>query len=80
MDWKPIETAPKDGSTILLWIPSSRAEGDAHPIAAWWGIRPHGWHARRDFWCGSMVPTFWAPIEPPEVASQPGKVSVATRT
>jgi hypothetical protein len=34
MTWKPIETAPKDGSTILLL-----EKGSEDPFVGWWAIR-----------------------------------------
>lgn len=78
-DWKPISTAPKDGTEILL---CRRLDADGQPIvgkafgifcqvAAWWG-EPERWV----IYC-SMVrdpslhfePTHWMPLpEPPSAA------------
>lgn len=34
-DWKPIETAPKDGTSVLLFIPKT-VECQAHQALGWW--------------------------------------------
>lgn len=44
--WKPIETAPKDGTTILLW-----SEYMSEPCTGAWGTQSHGrlgWNAKHD--------------------------------
>jgi hypothetical protein len=68
--WQPIETAPKDGSTILLYRP------DAYP---WFRVHAGHWVAQtlyrnpRPFWGTShkfigviqardWVPTHWMPL------------------
>ncbi len=65
-NWQPIETAPKDGTLIIVGCPGS----------------PHLWDVGRwekmkrvpDRWANSMgalpfTPTHWQPIpEPPELA------------
>lgn len=72
MNWQPIETAPKDGSEVLLavkiragipgkmlvghWMPGGHCIEDHPPIDA-------GWY----FWNGSMFnlaskPTHWMPL------------------
>lgn len=39
MDWQPIETAPKDGQDILLFVQPSREQFIAY------------WHKRFSRWC-----------------------------
>lgn len=62
IDWRPIETAPKDGSRILLWtevgIPSWG--GPQAAVGRWSG-----------YWSDDNCDEFrsvthWAPINPPE--------------
>jgi hypothetical protein len=66
--WRPIETAPKDGSKILAWAP------DLAPISyygvAFWAeaqeANPRsvaGW-----FWSYATRPTHWQPLPPPPEA------------
>jgi len=60
-DWKPIETAPKDGTFILVAVPGEVA---IHIMLVWW----------LDGWCLDMTntpivgnPTHWMPLpEPPK--------------
>lgn len=67
--WRSIDTAPKDGTKILLWLrnPWSRAE-----IARWddeikaWTDRVGSLDPDADFdGIGSLVPSHWMPIIPP---------------
>lgn len=75
MNWQPIETAPKDGSIILLYRPTA---------AKWAVIAPGAWnddhYAKhpRPYWEGWLkigsvseyrywTPTHWMPLpEPPK--------------
>ena len=57
-EWKPIESAPKDGSRVLIWHPDYCA-----PITAQW-YGSEGWKLDSDispFW---MQPTHWMPLPP----------------
>lgn len=71
MDWQPIETAPKDGTEVLLWLgfPFSRIE-----YAKWyqgWGLwidaeDPEPEDSDEVRGTGELVPTHWMPLpEPP---------------
>lgn len=74
--WMAIETAPKDGSRLLLWTPGYRG---MIAIGAWsddrYSRRP------RPFWsfagfrtavARDMQPTHWMPLpEPPEQETRP---------
>jgi hypothetical protein len=71
MNWQPIETAPKDGTQLLLW-----EQYDAEPFIGYW-------HGRRDRWAASTTyydtdgnacvvdrvcsdgVTHWMPLPPP---------------
>ena len=54
--WKPIETAPKDGTCIF----GIRREGKASWVIYW---KKDGWHIPGTI--SSVVPTHWMPI--PEI-------------
>ena len=80
MTWQPIETAPKDGTHILVYGPSAGYDEDAPPlgfsVAHWYddGVNELGW---RGIVAGDNIdsysdldedtqPTHWQPLpEPP---------------
>lgn len=49
--WRPIETAPRDGDPVLVWMLAS-----GHCAIASW--RPEGWHVSG--W--KISPTHWMPL------------------
>lgn len=57
IDWQPLETAPKDGTRVLLWI---------KPVNL---AIPYAWNGRE--WMGDDYPlnmawaTHWMPLPPP---------------
>jgi hypothetical protein len=77
IDWRPIETAPKDGTTVLLWFPDFRRKcwigewiekeekrnGVITYRSAHWvtGLSLSLWNERPD-------PSHWAPVNPPATA------------
>lgn len=64
--WRPIETALKDGSPMLLAKIVGHIE---HPTALWWVAKGH-WSAKWNNWndglepSGLAGPTHWQPIQP----------------
>lgn len=66
--WRPIATAPKDGSVVLLWLGSPWSE----PRTAYWyepwanwqpqGVRPDPNEDASGI--GGAVPTHWQPLPP----------------
>jgi hypothetical protein len=68
----PIETAPKDGSEVLLYRPLARAE----ILQARWRQSNWGrWEWGGDYWGlgdASVQPTHWMPLPPPPgIAASP---------
>lgn len=71
-EWQPIETAPKDGRMLLLWIGDEKPivghwhQDDRHPQMTGWDPAEYGHEG-----CGCCadhmpVPTLWMPLpEPP---------------
>lgn len=63
MGWQPIETAPKDGTTVLTWTKGLTEDEGA--------IMPMRWSSTRG-WCEywgnhDLFPTHWMPLpEPPQ--------------
>ena len=71
--WRPIETAPKDGTAILGYVPIIPGPGDSDAtpngdlIVIWWEARGC-WTDDRDL-PALCRPTHWMPLpEPPEPA------------
>ena len=75
MEWQPIETAPKDGSWLLV----SNAEKDGAWIARYYEFYPSGYKPDNPWFSlmlnhdglpnprGSSFPTHWMPLpEPPK--------------
>ena len=63
-EWKPIETAPKDGSRLLLRSPGGKtADGS-------WGVKYGVWS-----WPYVMVePAHWMPLPKPPYHKQGGEL------
>jgi hypothetical protein len=68
-NWKPIEDAPTDGRSVLLWarFKSAPAEKDAasYPIVGRWDNWQ--WQATPDLLSSApLIPTYWSelPLEP----------------
>ena len=62
--WQKIETAPRDGTLILVWRKSNNELGYDH-LRLSVDYFKHGawWESRRD-----MPPTHWMPLPPPPEA------------
>ncbi len=73
--WSPIETAPKDGTSILAWSPEYGQRqtrmskyGKGSPGFAEWerGDGPLNsgweWYEPRSGWISSWSPTYWMPL------------------
>lgn len=83
MKWQPIETAPRDGTAILVmsddWpgTKTGRAEecnGHNTYVAQWWGDEEDGrWvcymDAVQDPDC-PIKPTHWMPLPPPPIEQE----------
>lgn len=72
--WRRMETAPKDGTRILIWDPNDD-DGETYKIA-YWGPKPYptGWTFRGG-WLAADEPDGWRPlpVPPPESADTGGE-------
>ena len=70
--WLPIETAPKDGTRIMLGYFPDYMDGKqqgGHPQIAWWNDTKNLWCSGLGFLKakGAFSPTHWMPLpEPPD--------------
>ena len=68
--WKPIKTAPKDGTPVDLWAVSEHKEGTRFPNCAWKRARMHTTDPAES-WQGlprnplGWKATHWMPIPAP---------------
>jgi hypothetical protein len=68
MKWKPIETAPKDGTEILLYLPKVN-----NVISGNWSSNSGCWI---DCWCAKKdsdcyLPSHWAELSKPTESETP---------
>ncbi|MGD9613803.1 MAG: hypothetical protein AB7H90_01250 [Alphaproteobacteria bacterium] len=68
--WFPMETAPKDGKPILLWVCPTGSIRRGRPELCWWGTHKYWgetWlrHNGKEV-VGSGVALLWQPIVPPD--------------
>lgn len=79
--WQPIETAPKDGTRVLLWFDGTVVSGSWNPQVDIKGnsYGPGGWDAETlpSHGCGCCSsdndpPTYWMPLREPTIAAASG--------
>ena len=64
MDWQPIETAPKDGTRVLLFVPKYGAMSGHFPIYGTSTQEKWNLHSCLN---KEAIPTHWMPLpEPPK--------------
>lgn len=69
--WQPIETAPRDGTRVLVWD----GKHGGHYVARY--DEDDLWEWGNDL-CGSLEPTHWMPL-PPEPPTTCGEKSPPNR-
>lgn len=64
--WYGIETAPRDGKAVLLWVPADDG-WDAYVASGWYesGVFDRRWYAAMDENPLSPQPTHWMPLPTP---------------
>ncbi len=68
-DWKPIETAPKDETWILLWLTDDAPAPEPIVRSAFWSSNGLDWFDSEAASHPVTIygkPTHWAPLERPE--------------
>lgn len=74
MTWQPIETAPKDGTVVDLWVVDKNGDGDRE-LDFYWSVQEGRWTSdTEDFFSGRSLLcwgendvriTHWQPITAP---------------
>ena len=68
-EWQPIETAPKDGTKILMYYPQPNIgtrKAMAISIGAW-HLKGAAWHREGGKKIRYTLPTHWMPLPSPPV-------------
>jgi hypothetical protein len=66
-EWRPIETAPEDGTSLLLWQPTNYG---GYMVVGSYDVMLFQWID--DMEGLSMAPTHWRPLpEPPQQQAAP---------
>jgi hypothetical protein len=67
-NWQPIETAPKDGTTIVGWSKENGADILFYGMTEHDDVIEEGWLYHFDFQTWPTKPTHWMPLpKPPTV-------------
>lgn len=66
LEWRPIESAPKDGTVLMLWIPEYK-----YGVAfGYWSETLKEWLDDEDG-CAIKEPSHWMPLPAPPGEEQP---------
>lgn len=68
-EWQPIETAPKNGATLLVWRPSEGEHYPAHVGVDLWSDK--SWYRSRRY----QQPTHWMPLPAPPALTETDPVA-----
>ena len=71
-DWRPIETAPRDGTHLLLFDDRDRMLIEADIAIGWW--QDGEWRDWGDIGCSGLFPyepTHWMPLQEPPRRARP---------
>ncbi len=60
-EWQPIDTAPKDGTKVILW--SKRNTGQDCYVISYWHTPANP--SKPGMWVGLRNPTHWRPLPAP---------------
>lgn len=66
--WQLIETAPKDGTRVLCWIPARREKSKSYQCVCRWYSPDLAWQTSP--YCHDVEPTHWMPLPPPPKVSR----------
>lgn len=70
-EWQPIETAPKDGTLILVFYPELHGY-NRYSLRYWstgdWGQVSEAWSDQWRQIQPNHTPSFWAPLTPPTLS------------
>ena len=69
--WRPIETAPKDGTQIIIAV--ADADDEFEPGWAFWSERFNNWMIPTTARGYEMYPTHWMPMPEPPLKSREAK-------
>ena len=63
MSWQPIDTAPKDGTVVLVWTRTG------YHLAVYFMVQPEGWMEKDGNYLlaedTTGLPTYWMPLSVP---------------
>jgi hypothetical protein len=70
-DWQPINTAPRDGSTIIAYLPANAGRQPRQDLVAVFWDSKCGWATAYSGACVDAEPTYWMALpDAPIVGAQ----------
>lgn len=65
-EWQPIETAPKDGTWVMLHVVGNQPDLQSYvPEIAFWIDDDQGWSCSHELQAFGKRPTHWIPLPTP---------------
>ena len=70
-DWQPVNTAPRDGRTILAYLPANAGRETRQDVVAVFWDPACGWATAYSGACIDAEPTYWMRLPNPPAAVEP---------